>query len=130
MKIVKENYEGYIKREVEKLKQTPLASSIKNNETSYYEILDEENNYVTSFEVFDSDNNWLAINFNSKDSILNDEKAMNLLLSEMKQNYKSLNLRIPEEFQDKISLAKKYGFFESGIKKQGNYNYVELKIEL
>ena len=129
MKIVKENYESYIKRKVEKLKQTPLASLIKNNETSYYEILDEENNYVTSFEVFDSDNNWLAINFNSKDSILNDEKTMNLLLSEMKKNYKSLVLRIAEEFQDKISLAKKYGFLESGIKKQGNYNYVELKIE-
>ena len=54
---------------------------------------------------------------------------MKVILSEMKKNYASLVLRIDEDFKDRIELAKKYGFVENCVKAQGNYNYIELKIE-
>lgn len=128
MKIVKESYEKFIKRETVSI-DSPLALGIKNGEISYYEILNDENNYVYNFEVFDLDNNWLAIDVHNKKSILDNENIMKLILSEMKKNYASLVLRIDEDFNDRIELAKKYGFVEIDVKVQGNYKYIELKIE-
>lgn len=128
MKIVKESYEKFIKRETVSI-DSPLALGIKNGEISYYEILNDENNYVYNFEVFDLDNNWLAIDVHNKKSILDNENIMKLILSEMKKNYASLVLRIDEDFNDRIELAKKYGFVEIDVKAQGNYKYIELKIE-
>lgn len=128
MKIVKESYENFIKRENGSI-DSPLALGIKNGEISYYEILNDENNYVNNFKVFDLDNNWLAIDVHNKNSILDNENIMKLILSEMKKNYTSLVLRVDEEFKDRIEIAKKYGFVENCIKTQGNYNYIELKIE-
>ena len=55
---------------------------------------------------------------------------MNLILSELKKYYSSLVLRIDEEFKERIDIAKSYGFEEKSVKNQGNYNYIELKIEL
>lgn len=128
MKIVKVSYESFIKRENESI-DSPLAVGIKNGEISYYEILNDENYYINNFKVFDFDNNWLAIDVHNKDSILDNEMIMKVILSEMKKNYASLVLRIDEDFKDRIELAKKYGFVENCVKVQGNYNYIELKIE-
>ena len=129
MKIVKESYESFIKRENENI-DSPLALGIKNGEISYYEILSDENNYIDNFKVFDLDNNWLAVDIHNKDSIFDDESVMKVILSELKQYYTSLVLRIDEDFSNRIELAKKYGFVENCVKIQGNYNYIELKIEL
>lgn len=128
MKIVKESYEKFIQRENGSA-DSKLAVGIKNGEISYYEILNDEGNYINNFNIFDFDNNWLAIDVHNKDSILDNETIMKLILSEMKKNYASLVLRIDENFNDRIELAKKYGFVENGVKVQGNYNYIELKIE-
>lgn len=128
MKIIKESYESFIKRENESI-DSPLALGIKNGEISYYEILSDENNYIDNFKVFDLDNNWLAIDIHNKDSIFDDESVMKVILSELKQYYTSLVLRIDEDFSNRIELAKKYGFVENCVKVQGNYNYIELKIE-
>lgn len=128
MKVVKENYEKFIQRENENIASS-LAVGIKNGEISYYEILNNENNYINNFKIFDFDNNWLAIDVHNKDSIIDNEMIMKVILSEMKKNYASLVLRIDEDFKDRIELAKKYGFVENCVKVQGNYNYIELKIE-
>lgn len=128
MKIIKESYEKFIKRENIST-ESPLSLGIKNNEISYYEILDDNNNYIDNFKVFDFDNNWLAINVHNKNSIIDNESVMKVILSELKQHYKSLVLRIDEGFSNRIELAKKYGFVENGVKVQANYNYIELKIE-
>ena len=128
MKVVKENYEKFIQRENENI-ASPLAVGIKNGEISYYEILNDENNYINNFKIFDFDNNWLAIDVHNKDSIIDDEMIMKVILSEMKKNYAILVLRIDENFKGRIALAKKYGFVENCVKVQGNYNYIELKIE-
>ena len=128
MKVIKEGYEKFIQRENQNV-DSPLAVGIKIGEISYYEILNDENNYINSFKVFDLDNNWLAIDVHNKNSILDNEMIMKVILSEMKKNYESLVLRIDEDFKDRIALAKKYGFVENCVKVQGNYNYIELKIE-
>ena len=128
MKVIKEGYEKFIQRENPNV-DSPLAVGIKTGEISYYEILNDENNYIDSFKVFDLDNNWLAIDVHNKDSILDNEMIMKVILSEMKKNYARLVLRIDEDFKDRIELAKKYGFVENCVKVQGNYNYIELKIE-
>lgn len=128
MKVVKENYEKFIQRENENIASS-LAVGIKNGEISYYEILNNENNYINNFKIFDFDNNLLAIDVHNKDSIIDNEMIMKVILSEMKKNYASLVLRIDEDFKDRIELAKKYGFVENCVKVQGNYNYIELKIE-
>jgi len=128
MKIVKENYENFIKRENINI-DSPLALGIKNGEISYYEIINDENNYVNNFKVFDLDNNWLAIDVHNKNSILDNEEIMKLILSEMKKKYTCLILRVDEEFKERIEKAKEYGFVENCVKTQGNYNYIELKIE-
>lgn len=91
--------------------------------------MSDENNYIDNFKVFDLDNNWLAIDIHNKDSIFDDESVMKVILSELKQYYTSLVLRIDEDFSNRIELAKKYGFVENCVKVQGNYNYIELKIE-
>ena len=85
---------------------------------------------MDNFEVFDNDNNWLAIDVHNKNSIIDNKELMNLILSELKKYYSSLILRIDKEFKDRIDNAKLYGFEEKSVKNQGNYNYVELQIEL
>lgn len=109
MKVVKENYEKFIQRENENIASS-LAVGIKNGEISYYEILNNENNYINNFKIFDFDNNWLAIDVHNKDSIIDNEMIMKVILSEMKKNYASLVLRIDEDFKDRIELAKKIWF--------------------
>lgn len=130
MKIVKSNYESYKKRVNYENLASPLAKSIESGNVSYYEILNDDNTYFDNFEVFDNDNNWLAIDVHNKNSIIDNKEFMKLILSELKKYYSSLVLRIDEEFKDRIDNAKLYGFEEKSVKNQGNYNYVELKIEL
>lgn len=128
MKIVKSNYENFKKRVTDLT--SPLAVGIKNGNISYFEILNDDESYVNDFEVFNNDDNWLGINVHDKISILDDEEIMKLILLELKTYYSSLVLRISEEFKHRIEQAKLYGFEEKSVKRQGNYNYVELKIEL
>jgi len=130
MKIVKSNYESYKKRVNNDILDSPLAKNIESGKVSYFEILNDDNSYITNFEVWDEDSNWLAINIHDKKSIINDKELMNLILSELKKYYSSLVLRVDEKFKERIDNAKLYGFKEKSVKKQGNYNYVELKIEL
>lgn len=130
MKIVKSNYESYKKRVNYANLESPLAKSIESGNVSYYEILNDDDTYFDNFEVFDNDNNWLAIDVHNKNSIIDNKELMNLILSELKKYYSSLILRIDKEFKDRIDKAKLYGFEEKSVKNQGNYNYIELKIEL
>lgn len=78
------NYEKFIQREIENI-DFPLAVGIKNEEISYYEILNDENNYTNNVKIFDFDNNWLAIDVHNKDFILDNEMIMKVILSEMKR---------------------------------------------
>lgn len=130
MKIIKSNYESYKTRVNNENLESPLAKNIESGNVSYFEILNDDNTYLDNFEVFDNDNNWLAIDVHNKNSIIDNKELMNLILLELKKYYSSLVLRIGEEFKDRIDSAKLYGFEEKSVKNQGNYNYVELKIEL
>lgn len=130
MKIIKSNYESYKKRISNEKLESPLAKNIENNNVSYFEILNDDNTFFNNFVVFDNDNNWLAIDIHNKESIIDNEQLMNLILSELKKYYSNLVLRIDEKFKNRIERAKLYGFQEIKVIKQENYNYVELKIEL
>lgn len=129
MKIVKESYESFVKREKDIVIASPLGQEIKNGKVSYYEILSDDNEYIDNFEVFDLDSNWLGIDVHSNITVFDDENVMKDVLSELKKYYTSLVLRISEEFSNRIELAKKYGFVENRVIEQGKYKYIELKIE-
>lgn len=130
MKIIKSNYNNFVKRVNENILKSPLADKIKNGKISYFEILNDDDSYIDNFEVFDDADNWLAIDVHDKKSTIDDEKIMKFILSELKNYYENIVLIISEEFKDKIKNAKKLGFKEICKEKQGNYNYIKLKKEL
>lgn len=119
IRVVKENYNTFIKYNGEKQSNSVIASALNNNQAKYYVIyLNDE--FLDDFEVFDkynNINNYLKMDISS--DIFNNQDIMNNVFKNLIHDFNYITLIIEETKINILNNAYVYHFYN--IDKRDNF---------
>lgn len=129
-KIINGTYEDLLFYAGYKMKDKLLAREIREGKANYY-LIYNNSEIITDFWVFISETNPsivdLAIQVNTANPLFENEELMQLIFDKLKKDkFSEAIIEIYNDLEDKIALAKHYGFNEIDKNKQ----LIRLKKEL